>query len=160
MAQDVVAPALYEHSVNVFNAMREQAQVDQLTTGAAEEGLVYEGFLTKLITEEVGLSVPYYTSVMRHLRRMGCVTQLRRGGSSTPSRWQLLEEPTLDRFLSDQDRSSTKVQRKSRLDRIEQRNNDMVSRVNDLEGQVDDLLLAMVALDQRVSQLSQSDSDK
>lgn len=148
--EENVAPALYEHSVNVFNAMRERAQVDQLTTGGEEQGLVYEGFLTKLFSDDLGLSVPYYTTVMRQLRRMGCVTQLRRGGSSTPSRWQLLEEPTIEAFISDHDRSSSKVQRKSRLDSVEQQNRDLASRINDLESQVDQLLLAMTSLESKV----------
>jgi hypothetical protein len=60
--------------------------------------LVYEGFLTHLITQDLGLATPYYTSVMNRLKKMGCVRQLSRGGGPTPSQWELITEPTLDSF--------------------------------------------------------------
>jgi len=63
-----------------------------------ERIIVYEGFLTKLFAE-LGLSVPYYTTVMAALKVMGCAKQLRRGGSSTPSQWELRYEPNVEAFM-------------------------------------------------------------
>lgn len=60
--------------------------------------VVWEGFLTRFITEEMHLSVPYYSSVTLALKRMGCIRQLRRGGGSSPSQWELITEPTTDLF--------------------------------------------------------------
>jgi hypothetical protein len=58
--------------------------------------VVYEGMLTALVTETIGLPVPYYTAVRRKLLDMGCVRQLRRGGGTAPSQWELIKEPTAD----------------------------------------------------------------
>jgi hypothetical protein len=58
--------------------------------------VVYEGMLTKLVTEDLGLPVPYYTKVRQFLMAMGCIRQLRRGGGSAPSQWELIREPTID----------------------------------------------------------------
>lgn len=60
--------------------------------------IVWEGFLTRFITEELHLSVPYYSSVTQGLKRMGCIRQLRRGGGSSPSQWELKHEPTEELF--------------------------------------------------------------
>jgi len=61
--------------------------------------IVYEGFLTQLVTGQLNLSVPYYTSVRTSLIRMGCIKQLRRGGGTAPSQWEMCYEPTLDAFM-------------------------------------------------------------
>ena len=42
-------PALYEHSLSVYRAMEEEAQLAPLVVEDDAEGLVYEGFLTKQI---------------------------------------------------------------------------------------------------------------
>ena len=85
-------PANFEHCQNVYKAM--------LSNSTRIEGvIVYSGFLTKLITQELSLSVPFYTSLMRELKRMGCVKQLKRGGGTAPSEWELVKAPTLDDFM-------------------------------------------------------------
>ncbi len=95
-------PSLYEHCVAVYDAMYERADLERLESGnnaeSTTEVLVYEGFLTKLITKDLHLSVPYYTSTTRRLKAMDCIRQLRRGGSSSPSRWAVLQPPTLEAF--------------------------------------------------------------
>jgi hypothetical protein len=94
-------PALFEHCVNVYKAMFEHAHAvttDDLK-GTVGDVIVYEGFLTKLITQELNLSVPYYTSIRKALIDMGCIRQLRRGGSTTESQWELVYEPTLRAFM-------------------------------------------------------------
>jgi hypothetical protein len=58
-----------------------------------EGGQLYEGSLTKLVAS-TGLSNPYYTSVMRALKAMDCVRQLRRGGGGHGSQWLIVQPPT------------------------------------------------------------------
>jgi hypothetical protein len=69
--------------------------IDQ-TTGMPPvyKAIVYEGFLTTLVKEQLNLSVPYYTSIRNLLLDMECVRQLRRGGGNTPSQWLMIREPT------------------------------------------------------------------
>lgn len=93
-------PTMYEYVVQVYEAMREEASIDTLGSAYGdEEGLVYDGFTTKLI-EGLGLPVPYYSKTLKHLQRMDCIRQLRRGGSTTTSRWLLLREPTPELFMT------------------------------------------------------------
>jgi hypothetical protein len=62
------------------------------------QSVVYEGFLTDLVKNKLNLSTPYYTKCRKALLEMGCIKQLRRGGSSTPSQWLLIREPLLTNF--------------------------------------------------------------
>jgi hypothetical protein len=93
---ETTLPVLYSHCKAVYEAMLRSSskQEFQDADGQIKEAVVYEGFLTKLITEDLHLSVPYYTSVRNALKKMGCIRQLRRGGSTSPSQWQLYYEPT------------------------------------------------------------------
>mgnify|MGYP003141237426 CR=1 FL=1 len=97
-------PALYGHCVTVYERMSLVAN-EELTIEIAEDDerivQVYEGFLTRLF-EEVNLSVPYYTQVVRMLKGMNCINQIRRGGGTSPSRWVLLGEPTSEAFVAAQ----------------------------------------------------------
>jgi len=94
-------PALFDHVLNTFAAMQKRATKHTVDEGGEPiEILVYEGFLTKLVTEELHLSVPYYTSVMRKLVSMGCVVQLKRGGGNAKSQWELRVQPTEELFRS------------------------------------------------------------
>jgi hypothetical protein len=94
----LAAPAMYGHICKVYNAMLQRAM--QHATEGGVELVVYEGRLVALITEELYFSVPYYTSIMQALKKLGCVRQLRRGGGSSPSQWEMIKEPELDAFLS------------------------------------------------------------
>jgi len=87
-------PKLFEHCSTIFEAMKRESS-PQKVEGA--HTLVYEGFLTRLFAER-GMATPYYTTVMRRLKAMGCVRQLSRGGGNSPSKWELLEEPTIEKF--------------------------------------------------------------
>ncbi len=128
--EQVVLPTIYEYSVEVYQAMMEQASSENL--GAAygdEEGLVYDGFTTKLISD-LGLPTPYYSKVLKELVRMDCIRQIRRGGSTTTSRWVLLQAPSVELW--------TKMQPSrrgggSRLDVLEQQMRDLRARVSALE---------------------------
>ena len=88
-------PALFEHCKSVYDAMYHTADIG----GDEIEGYpVWEGFLVKLITKDLNLSVPYYSTIMSALKQMDCVRQVKRGGGGAPSKWVLLTEPTQARF--------------------------------------------------------------
>lgn len=126
----VALPTIYEYSIQTYQAMTEQASSESL--GAAygeEEGLVYDGFTTRLI-RELGLPTPYYTKVFKELVRMDCIRQLRRGGSTTTSRWLLLQAPTAELFTKMQPSNKPGG---SRLDVVEQQLRDLRARVSALE---------------------------
>jgi hypothetical protein len=123
-------PSIYEYSVQVYQQMKESSSYEVLGSQYGdEEGLVYEGFLTKLIGG-MDLPTPYYTKVMKELKRMDCVRQLRRGGSSTTSRWLLMQEPTPDLFRK---MGPTKETATGWKGSVEQRLNDLNTRLSRLE---------------------------
>jgi len=104
------APALLEHMTNVYNAMKGKAREETIDNGWEDEGtglksgptdtiLVYEGHLTGLFAE-LGMSTPYYTSIMKALKAMGCVDQVRRGGGAALSKWQLNYPPTAEGYAA------------------------------------------------------------
>lgn len=93
-AEEGAPPKLFEHCITVFEQMKRESSATEIEGSHA---LVYEGFLTRLFSG-LELATPYYTSVMQMLRKMGCVRQLSRGGGASPSKWELLEEPTLELF--------------------------------------------------------------
>lgn len=149
-------PALFEHCVNTYRVMLAEAKpVTQMGTAltAAERGgetvvdlqghgneiMVYEGFFTQLVTSKLNLSVPYYTTVRRALMNMGCIRQLKRGGGTSPSQWELIYEPTLDAFMNQQpkrEKSHTKT------DAMREELSSLKIRVGEVEDQVQDLLEA------------------
>ena len=142
-------PALYFHCESVYVAMVEHASVEKfhILDPDSLEGLIYEGFLTRLITSEVGLAVPYYTGVMKELRRMGCVEQLRRGGSTTPSRWVLHFAPTEELF----GRPENPITQRHKIQSVrDQQIKDLTSRMAEVETRLDDLFEVMVALDRKL----------
>ena len=115
---------MFEHCSKVYSAMHEEAK----RVDTAEGGMiVYEGFLTALVTKKLNLSVPYYTSVMRVLKDMGCVRQLRRGGGTAPSQWMLIREPDEASFTQ---ASPKKEKPKPDSPVGDQRFNDLNKRVN------------------------------
>lgn len=122
-------PALFEHCINTYEAMLDESF--EVEEGATKGIVVYEGFLTSLITgEKLNLSVPYYSHVSKALQRMGCIRQLRRGGGSSPSQWELLKEPTLEAFMSAQ---PPKQPRQTKKDATDQQIRALTQRVADLE---------------------------
>jgi hypothetical protein len=114
--EDAAPPKLFEHVCRVFQEMRRNAVSHAL--GDSEEAthmLVYEGYLTHLF-RDLGLPTPYYTSVMERLKVMGCVRQLGRGGGTSPSRWELIEDPDFDAF---QEAEDNKRKSPGRLEQVE-----------------------------------------
>lgn len=121
-------PTVFGYSMQVYQAMLEEASMEALGPEYGDEqGLVYDGFATKLI-QNLDLPVPYYTKVFRELKRMDCVRQLRRGGSTTTSRWLLLQEPTPELF-----REMPEDRTPGAKDSVEQRINDLNNRMGRVE---------------------------
>jgi hypothetical protein len=130
-------PALFDHCVQIYEAM--EADSEKRT----EEGNlidVWEGFMTKLFSTQ-GMSVPYYTSVRNALMGMDCIRQMRRGGGSSPSVWMLVRKPTTELFNAFAPANNTTAQRRASKKTVngmlEQRQIDLMRRIEDLEKRVD-----------------------
>jgi hypothetical protein len=124
-------PKLLEHCSAVFEKMKSEAKP---RTVEGDHALVYEGFLTHLITQDLHLATPYYTSVMNRLKKMGCVRQLSRGGGPSPSIWELITEPTLDAFeAAEATRSKPKQDWRGQTDDVMKA---MLNRIDTLEDQM------------------------
>lgn len=120
-------PALFEQCLEVYETMADSASFMKPYPDSEEELLVYEGFLTRLITKDLNYSNPYYTKVTKRLKAMDCIRQVKRGGSTTPSRWALLKTPQLEHF---RDVSSQVTTRPSgRIEGIEQQLRDINKRL-------------------------------
>jgi hypothetical protein len=89
-------PVLFDYCLRTYKAMMAEATWHDMD--GVTQSVVYEGHFTRLITVDLNLSTPYYTFVTRALKAMGCIRQLRRGGGSTPSQWELIREPTPELF--------------------------------------------------------------
>jgi hypothetical protein len=119
--------AMFEHCVRVYAKMNSEA----IEIGEQGE-LVWEGHTTALF-RELELSSPYYTSVMKMLKGMGCVVQIRRGGGNSVSRWQLNYEPDEAAFNVVDSRL---VVRQGSLAAAQQQIRDLTKRVTELEAAV------------------------
>lgn len=132
-------PMLYKHCANVYSMMLQQSSYDD-----ARGCQVWEGVLTHLITRECNLSLPFYSSVTRALKAMNCVRQIRRGGGTTPSMWELVQAPTPMNYY--QSEASGKFEaaksqsRPSRVASVEQNLRQLVSRVDTLEDALQGLI--------------------
>ena len=150
-------PALFDHCVNTYRAMLARAKtvvsapimspdLNDLEAEAAETLLsddptvgsivVYEGFFTALLRDELHLSVPYYTSVRRKLIEMGCARQLKRGGGNSPSQWELICEPTLELFTASEAQKKT-AKGKDTLAMVQDQVLQLIRRVSVLEQSVE-----------------------
>jgi hypothetical protein len=137
----------FNHCVAVYARMHETSFeerpiIDGQVSDEAELIRVWEGYTTQLFNE-LQLPAPYYSSVRRHLIRMGCIEQLRRGGGNTTSRWMLLREPTEELFDNS---PSTASSARSRLEATQQQNRDLGQRVTHLEHVVNTLVARMADL--------------
>lgn len=123
--EDVKTPVLYDHCCTVYKAMLDAASPRHADDDPKDVMMVYEGHLTRLFTE-LRLSVPYYTTVMGALQRMGCVRQLRRGGGNAMSQWELVREPSEEGFHLTAARQGGKP---SKYDGLQQQIRDLNSRL-------------------------------
>lgn len=141
--EDRPTSMVYDHCKRVFEEMQSQARKE-------EDGLIYEGHLTKLFAN-LQLPTPYYTTVMNHLKSMNCVEQLRRGGGNSPSRWVLIAEPNEEAF-----KSIENVRRRShgKVAGLEQQVRDLTRQVNTLSTKVTALESFALALQKELKQVT------
>lgn len=121
--------ALYGHCESAYNALLTGAK-----TVVQEDGntiVVWEGMLVNLIVAKLHLSTPYYTSITKALKRMDCIRQIKRGGGSGTSQWELIKAPTIEAFLHDQ---PIKIVEQSRYALQQTQLDALNKRVNKLEG--------------------------
>lgn len=116
---------------------REGDKDQKLKTSPEKHVIIYEGFLTQLITQKLNLSTPYYTHVRTALIRMGCIRQLKRGGGTAPSQWELIYEPTEEAFHRNRERKVPKQTKESQTERLI---TELSGRVADLEGKMGGVL--------------------
>lgn len=132
LAEGEAPPALFEHCCRVYEAMRQEAAPQ------GERGvMVYEGFLTRLITVKLNLSVPYYTTIRKQLIRMGCIRQLKRGGGTAASQWELIYEPTEEAFFRAVD---VKPKPETKVDLLSKQVNDLSNDVSELQIQMEQVI--------------------
>jgi hypothetical protein len=97
--EEVTVPALFHHCLQTYEAMLDTAK--RVKLDGQVNAIVYEGYLTTLIKEELNLSTPLYTHITRALKKMGCIRQLRRGGGNSKSQWELVKTPTQELFRTE-----------------------------------------------------------
>lgn len=135
--QPDVKPSPLLHAEKVYFLMRENAR--EVREGDVPM-LIWEGFTTHLL-KELKLAVPYYSTIRTALIKMGCVRQLRRGGGSSPSQWELIREPSLDLWVKMQEEAPDQPVRagtasaasKGDIKHLRQQFNDLRDRVDGLE---------------------------
>jgi hypothetical protein len=116
----------YTHAMSAYKTMVDEAQ--EVTGEGGQRMLVWEGFLTKLIRDHLQLSTPMFSEVRNNLKNMGCIRQLQRGGSTTPSKWELLREPTEELWRSMPARKTN-----TKTSQLEQQVKDLGHRVEKIE---------------------------
>lgn len=127
-------PAMFTHCETVYNELLKRAVPDD-----ASDSFVYTGFLTKLF-QDVRLSSPYFSKVMRALTEMDCTRQLRRGGGGSTSTWMLIQPPTPSLYEVYANSASTQTTRRGGSDSQQQQVRDLNARVGKLEAIVTQLV--------------------
>lgn len=129
---DNAPPALYIHCISIYNKMLESSK--KVGAVPEEEMIVYEGFLTHLVSGQ-SLSVPYYTFCRRALIDMGCIRQIKRGGARAPSQYEMIKAPTEELFkeANPKDIKNDVLGRKGEVNMLKKQITDLNGRVLTLE---------------------------
>jgi hypothetical protein len=134
-------PALYDHIKRTYDKMIQTAEVREVEEGGKIiEVVVWEGHLTHLITD-LNLSTPYYTKVTRAMKEMGVARQLRRGGSTGLSQWELIKAPTeelLEKIGSGENLRKKRAQ--TRLEQMEEQLRQQNARILKLERALENII--------------------
>jgi len=138
-------PALYDHAVKVYEAMKAASTTQELD---GEKVLVYEGHLTRLF-RDLEIANPYYSRIMRVLQAQNCVVKLRRGGGVAMSPMSIHGEPREETFRTMMER---KAPRTGQLAAVQQQQRDMREVTRNLSDGVE-------SLEQQVEELTQQFQD-
>jgi hypothetical protein len=140
-------PAQYNHCKTVYSAMEADSHEEKIEGQMVR---VWIGHSTKLFSE-LGMPVPYYTSVMHKLQAMQSVIQLHRGGGAGESKWALLNPPTRELFDNSKDRVTGRPTSK---DSFNQRMRDMQRSIQTYQSEADQLFAEInLRLDMAETQL-------
>ncbi len=131
-------PAPYRYAQQLYEFMAKGSTVEVID---GKPRKVWQGHLTKAITEELHLSVPYYTKITTLLKRSECIVMIQRGGNSAMSKWVLLREPSAELFdsvveVDDVDGKSPLTATRLKDNRNAQSFRDLNERLNKLEDKV------------------------
>jgi hypothetical protein len=130
-------PMMFDHARRVYEAMDAEA-VEESFEFEDEDGIpheqvhkVYTGHLTTLF-QRLELAMPYYTGVMKGLKALNCVEQLRRGGGTSQSKWVLYQAPTEQGWVDYDDNKRGGV-RQGKTAMLEQQLRTLAERVQRIE---------------------------
>lgn len=135
-------PALFSQCVDVYERM------EKVATEREEGPKIYEGHLTRLIST-AGYSTPYYTSITRALKSMGCIAAIRRGGGGAASQFEIIKPPTEELFMEYFAGETPEAKAK----RGSAKKTDVATvaqQVRDLKAQVDTLTMRIEVLEAKV----------
>jgi len=130
---------LRDSTPEVINVLGKDGSTSTEATGYA----IYEGYLTSLFSE-AGMAAPYYTTVTKMLRNMGCAEQVSRGGGAKKSKWRLITEPTEELYMK-ADAIGSGREPTSKTAMNTKQVNDLTKRVDLLEEQMTALLESLMA---------------
>jgi hypothetical protein len=120
-------PVLYQQCCLVYDKMLKESE-----PYGDGELYIWEGSLTHLFNK-LGLGISRYTTVTKHLQKMGSMEQKQRGGGPVPSQWILVKAPDLETF----EWAKQKIKyEESQMDPTAQRLQDLNRRVTNLEDAV------------------------
>jgi hypothetical protein len=151
-------PADFLHCQQIYREMMAHAKrTTPDGAGTSTEMVYYEGMLTRLF-EELHFTIPYYSTITKHLKNMDCIRQLRRGGGGSPSQWELITEPTIELYMEANSNGKGKSKRRPGVEARansdmggemrDQRIADLNSRVSTLEKTMGQLIRAMQTLEE------------
>jgi len=126
-------PAPYRHALDLYRLLDAGAEIQTI------EGMprkIWTGHMTKMVTQTLGLSLPYYTKILTLLKAAGSIQQLQRGAVTTPSVWLLLQQPTIELFDAVALQGPLQTTARLRGQVQDQRVKDVNTRVNELEDRV------------------------
>src|SRR5262245_1022689 len=100
--EDLQVPKMYEHVLGVYESMLRHAQEQDFGTvdHNGHDDILWDGFTTALF-RNLEIPVPYYGKVFKYLTELGCMIQIRRGGGTASSRWQVcpVTPPQAEQFM-------------------------------------------------------------
>lgn len=138
------APVVFNHLVRLYHALEDQS-VDGVFTGSTTETF-----------RSLGVSQAYYSKLYGYLYEMGCLEQLQRGTSGTPSKIRIVRPPDIDEF-----RSSHLTDAKPRATLLEQRVKILEGRLPsiDLAGTITQLETRLASLEREVKEIASQSQD-